>query len=81
MRVRYVPQRTDYDIRYVFNTDRIVAVVNGEQDVFDFSSMPDGEATKIKFTLDPCPVLAARRVNGELHVTLIRPIPARPSVP
>jgi hypothetical protein len=41
--------------------------------VFDFSGLPDGEldTEALETTLDICPVLAARRVNGKLEVTLL----------
>src|SRR5690606_16612181 len=78
MRVTYVPQRTDHNVVYTFNVERITATVDGITDTFDFSSLPAGEAAEILSVLALCPVLAARRVDGELHVTLLRAIPARP---
>ena len=81
MRILYVPQRRDVGIDYSFNGEVIVASVDGVSDVFDFTQFPDGVATKIHSVLDPCPVLAAQRVAGELRVTLLRSIPARPSDP
>jgi len=78
MRITYVPQRTDADVVYMFNGECITATVDGITDTFDFSPLPDGEATSIQSVLDPCPVLAARRVDGELHVTLLRAIGPRP---
>ena len=81
MRITYVPQRTDAAVVYTFDGECITATVDGITDTFDFSSLPDGEAAGIISTLDPCPVLSARRVNGELHVTLLRTIGPRPSDP
>lgn len=81
MRITYSPQRSDRSLSYQFSGDRITATVDGVSDVFDFTSLPDGEAAGIISTLDPCPVLTARRVNGELHVTLLRTIGPRPSDP
>jgi len=81
MRISYVPHRTDSVIEYAISTDRITVTMDGVQDVFDFSTMPDGETSEIHSILDPCPVLNAKRVDGELHVTLIRPIGPRPSDP
>ena len=81
MRITYSPQRSDRSITYTFDGDRITATLDGVSDVFDFTSLPDGEAAEIISTLDPCPVLSAKRVNGELQVALLRTIPARPSVP
>src|SRR5690606_30089970 len=78
MRITYSPQRSDRNITYTFDGDRITATLDGVSDVFDFTPLPDGEAASIASVLDPCPVLAARRVNGELHVTLLRAIGPRP---
>jgi len=81
MRVTYVPQRTDANVVYTFDGECITATVDGITDTFDFSSLPDGEAAEIVSALNPCPVLAAKRVDGELYITLLRAIPARPSDP
>lgn len=78
MRINYSPQRLDSSLAYTFNGEVITATLNGQTDAWDFSSMPDGEASEITSILDPCPVLAARRVDGVLYVTLLRAIPARP---
>jgi len=81
MRVTYSPQRSDRSISYAFDGDCITATVDGVSDVFDFTSLPDGEAAGIISILDPCPVLSARRVGGELYVTLLRAIGPRPADP
>lgn len=81
MRVTYSPQRSDRSVSYIFDGEVITATLNGVTDRFDFSALPDGEAASIESVLDPCPVLSARRVDGELHVTLLRTIGPRPSDP
>ena len=81
MRVTYSPQRIDHTVSYAFDGETITATLDGVSDVFDFTSLPDGEAAEIVSVLNPCPVLAAKRVDGELHITLLRAIPARPSDP
>jgi len=78
MRVISVPQRRDNIISYAFSGEVVVATVDGVTDTFDFTNLPDGEATEILSHLDPCPVLGAERVNGELTLTLLKPIPAQP---
>lgn len=78
MNVIWIPQRSDIDILYQFNNDVITVTINGKSDVFDFANMPDGEATDILCNLDVCPILSAKRVEGELYVTLLRIIPHRP---
>ena len=81
MIVTYVPQRTDRSVRYSISDEVVTATIGGVSDTFDFSELPDGEAAGIISTLDPCPVLSARRVDGELHVTLLRTIGPRPTDP
>jgi len=74
MLVRWSPQRSDRQLSYQFDDETITATLDGQTDVFDFSSLPDGEldVSALETTLDICPVLAARRVNGRLEVTLLR---------
>jgi len=74
MLVRWSPQRSDRSLSYEFSGEVITATLDGETDVFDFSSLPDGEldVSALETTLDICPVLAARRVDGQLEVTLLR---------
>lgn len=75
----YSPQGIDdVDVQYTFNGDTITVTLDGRHETFAFSDLPDGEATSIASTLDPCPVLSARRVHGVLHVTLLRAVPPRP---
>jgi len=75
MLVLYSPQRADRSLSYTFPVpDVIEATLDGETDTFDFSALPDGEldVSALETTLDICPVLAARRVNGKLEVTLLK---------
>jgi len=74
MLILWSPQRSDRSLSYEFDGETITATLDGQADVFDFSSLPDGEldVSALETTLDICPVLAARRVNGQLEVTLLR---------
>jgi len=74
MLVRWSPQRSDRQLSYQFDGETITATLDGQTDVFDFSGLPDGEldVSALETTLDICPVLAARRVNGKLEVTLLK---------
>jgi len=74
MLVRWSPQRSDRSLSYQFSGETITATLDGQSDTFDFSGLPDGEldVSALETTLDICPVLAARRVNGQLEVTLLR---------
>ena len=71
MRVKFSPQRSDRRINYTFDDDTITAELDGQTDTFDFSQMPDGEATSIETTLPVNPILSARRVDGVLEVVLL----------
>jgi len=74
MLVRWSPQRSDRQLSYEISGETITATLDGQTDTFDFSGLPDGEldVSALETTLDICPVLAARRVNGRLEVTLLR---------
>jgi len=75
MLVHYSPQRSDRKLSYAFpEPDVIEATLDGVTDRFDFSGLPDGEldTEALATTLDICPVLAARRVDGQLEVTLLK---------
>jgi len=74
MLVRWSPQRSDRLLSYQFVGETIIAALDGQTDTFDFSGLPDGEldVSALETTLDICPVLAARRVNGQLEVTLLK---------
>jgi len=75
MLITYSPQRADRRLFYSFpQPDVIEATLDGVTDRFDFSGLPDGEldVSALETTLDICPVLAARRVNGKLEVTLLK---------
>lgn len=79
MRVTYVPQRTDRNVAYIFDGERIIAYCDGEAEEYDFSAMPEGVLEDLPDTVLPTHVLlGAERKDGELHVMLLRPIPARP---
>jgi len=75
MLIRYSPQRADRQLSYTFpQPDVVEATLDGVTDRFDFSSLPDGEldVSALETALDICPILAARRVNGQLEVTLLK---------
>jgi len=75
MFIIYSPQRSDSSLSYTFPADGIIeATLDGVTDRFDFSGLPDGEldVSALETTLDICPVLAARRVNGQLEVKLLK---------
>ena len=74
MLVRWSPQRNDRSLTYEFDGETITATLDGQTDVFDFSSLPDGEldVSALETTLDICPIISARRVNGQLEVTLLK---------
>lgn len=62
-------------INYTFDGNVITAELDGIVDVFDFSGMPDGEATEIETILPENPIRLARRIDGVLEVKLLKFIP------
>jgi len=73
MLIHYSPQRSDRQLSYEISGETITATLDGQTDTFDFSGLPDGaEAVDFQTSLDPCPVLSAKRINGRLEVTLLK---------
>jgi hypothetical protein len=72
MQVLVSPQRSDDVIEYQFSGEKITAAtVNGQSDVFDFSTLPDGKAEEITTILSVNPIVSAKRVDGVLFVELL----------
>ena len=89
MHIKYSPCRpagtSEPRYAYQFTADTITATytAGGQEpatDTFDFSALPDGEARVelIETALPENPIRAAKRVDGELYVELLRYVPARP---
>lgn len=73
MMVLYSPQiNPNNTLTYQFSGDKITATLNGIEDVFDFSGVPQGQVNGIVSTLAINPVLNAYRdSNNILHVELL----------
>lgn len=61
-------------IQYSFDKDVVKVEYKGKKDVFNFLAMPDGVAENITSELSFCPIISAKRVNGELMVELLNQI-------
>jgi hypothetical protein len=72
MQIEFTPQRNDTHANYEFAND-LVTITYGETiEVYDFTDMPDGEIKGVdRGALPVLLVPEARRVNGELFVTLV----------
>lgn len=83
MKILYSPQINEIDVlEYEFVGDKITVTYNGEIDEYDFTDMPDGSVARsygrepeIISNLPINPVIEAKRMNGILHVILIKFIP------
>ena len=51
--------------------DVLHATVNGVEDSFDFTGMPDGSASDFEIALEPNPLIQATKTDGELTITLL----------
>lgn len=72
MRIFLSPQYNHLQkIEYEFQGEKIIAKIDGLEDEFDFSAMPDGVAEHIETTLPVNPILEANRENGILYVKLL----------
>lgn len=61
-------------MEYEFNGEQIRVTINNVEDVFDFSSLPDGgldSSRMIETLLHFCPIISAKRVGGILHLELL----------
>lgn len=72
MKVLYSPQANEFEqLMYTFDGEKITANLNGQTDVYDFSSVPEGKASTIVSDLPIKVVLDAYRENGVLFVTIL----------
>lgn len=71
MQVLYSPQRSDNALRYEFDGEVITVYLNDEQDMFDFSQVPEGKLKAVETTLPINPIVSAERKEGVLYVELL----------
>lgn len=76
MRVKLSPVRSDRTIEYSYDGEVITAMIDGQSDTFDFSSVPEGILEKVETDLPINPIVSAKRVDGTLYVELINFISA-----
>ena len=81
MIIHFSPQRCDDKLEYVFEGETVTAVLNGVKDIFDFSSLGEGDEVakneetrllEIETTLPLLPILDARREGGQIVVTVLK---------
>ena len=68
------PQVSERQIEYSFYGEAVTAKIGDTEDIFDFSTLPDGELDRgreIESTLPVCPIISAKRVDGILHLELL----------
>lgn len=71
MKVLLSPQRSDKEINYHFEGEKITVTMNDMSDTFDFSTMPDGILYEVETILDINPIISAKRESGILYVELL----------
>lgn len=74
IKVYFSPQVSDRKIEYGFNGETLTVKIGDTEDVFDLSSLPDGELDReepIESTLPVNPIISARRIDGILHLELL----------
>lgn len=80
MKVLYSPQVSDFVVTHSINGEVITSLVDGVEDITDLSSLPTDSVAVIATTLNPAPVISAKRdESGELWVELYTPIKMRAS--
>ena len=71
MWIKYSPCRSDDNLVYTFDGEKVIANYNGQVDVFDFTEMPDGRAESIETILPIDPIISAERRDGVLYLELL----------
>lgn len=74
MKIFLSPQNKDEKIKYVFDNEKITAIIGEQKDVFDFAGLPDGildPDSEVETTLPVNPILFAEKKEGELYITLL----------
>ena len=71
MQIKYSPCRSDDSLVYTFDGEKVIVNYNGQEDIFDFTEMPDGMAENIKTTLPLNPIISAKREEGILYLELL----------
>jgi hypothetical protein len=81
MLIIFSPQRSDKTIEYEFKGETITVTLNGATDIFDFSTLQEGDEValneetgqlEIETNLPILPILDARRENGRVVVTVLK---------
>ncbi len=71
MQIKYSPCRSDDSLVYTFDGEKVIVNYNGQEDIFDFTEMPDGVAENIETTLPLNPIISAKREEGILYLELL----------
>ena len=80
MLIKFSPQRNDDKLEYIFKGETITATLNGATDIFDFSTLQEGDEVarneetgqlEIETILPLLPILDAKRENGQVIVTVL----------
>jgi hypothetical protein len=71
MQIKYSPCRSDDKLIYTFEGEKVIVNYSGQEDVFDFTEMPDGVAENIETTLSLNPIISAKREEGVLYLELL----------
>lgn len=71
MQVLFSPIRSDKKMEYEFQDEKVIAMIDGQSETFDFSDFPDGKAENIETSLPINPIISAERKEGILHVELV----------
>jgi hypothetical protein len=71
MWIKYSPCRSDDSLVYTFDGEKVIANFNGQEDIFDFTEMPDGVAENIETILPIDPIISAKREEGILYLELL----------
>ena len=71
LKIFFTPIVGDIKVDYKFNRQTITVTIDGGMDVFDFSSLPDGEMDSIETSLPYKVIVRAEKVEGVLYVEIL----------
>ena len=69
----YTPQRSDLEVEYLVDGDVLTVVMDGVQEVFDFTGIEEGSMDEIiveSILVDP--IVEAEKIGDTIELTVIR---------
>ena len=73
LNLNLTPQRSDIKINYTIDNDILTVSINGLEEIFDFTDLPDGIAEEIiAETLPVNPIISVEKNGDDINITAIK---------